>query len=356
MSLGEDQLLLTSGDGYVSYSTDGNSSWTKISKQVGNDANATVAAASGLASGDWIFAATRTTDEDIYRWQLGTSTGWETLYSEFGDALPYSLVYKNGVLYMVGQGSTKLFRTLSPGVSIPANGYFSTKSVDTISINSTPQAVAVAEGSVVLYGIDNNSDKLYSYTDTLTSEVPLLISPEDGYVPTVNEVSGAIVHFTLSWERPSSKVTQYDLQLKDADGATITTYDEFNSESTVTSDSSLWSIPLAPGKTYKWRVRAQLPVFSGWSEMRTFTVPEADAAIPNVTVEAPPAPIVTVEPPVVTVQPAPPVPAPQVTVNVPPAPAPAPAIPSAILWIIVVIGAVLVIFLIVLIMRTRRTT
>ncbi|MBU2535770.1 MAG: hypothetical protein KKD83_06360, partial [Chloroflexi bacterium] len=47
-SLGEDKLIAGSAAGYVSYSTDGNSSWTKISKQLG-DAAATVVTASGLS-------------------------------------------------------------------------------------------------------------------------------------------------------------------------------------------------------------------------------------------------------------------------------------------------------------------
>jgi nitrous oxidase accessory protein NosD len=68
------------------------------------------------------------------------------------------------------------------------------------------------------------------------------------------------------------------------------------------------------------------------------------APAPQVTVEAPPAPQVTVEAP----------PAPQVTVEAAPAAAAAPAIPTYLLWIIIGIGAVLVVALIVLIVRTRR--
>jgi hypothetical protein len=80
----------------------------------------------------------------------------------------------------------------------------------------------------------------------------------------------------------------------------------------------------------------------------TVTPPNITVNPPQVTVTAPPPAQVTVNPPQVTVQ-APPAPA--VTVNNTPA---APVIPTYILWTIILIGAVLIIALIVLIVRTRR--
>ena len=68
----------------------------------------------------------------------------------------------------------------------------------------------------------------------------------------------------------------------------------------------------------------------------------------QVTIQPPPPAQVTVTAPTVNVAPAP---APQVTVNVPD---PTQPIPSYILWTIILIGAVLIIALIVLIVRTRR--
>ena len=69
-----------------------------------------------------------------------------------------------------------------------------------------------------------------------------------------------------------------------------------------------------------------------------------------VVVEPPPAPVTTtVTIPVVTS-----VPAPEVTLNIPAAPSPVQPIPSYLLWAVIVVGAVLVIAVIVLIVRTRR--
>jgi len=69
---------------------------------------------------------------------------------------------------------------------------------------------------------------------------------------------------------------------------------------------------------------------------------------PQVTVEAPPPAEVTVEPAVVTVQAPPPA---VVNVSVPEQ---QPVVPTYLLWVIILVGAVLVISLIVLIVRTRR--
>jgi parallel beta-helix repeat protein len=88
----------------------------------------------------------------------------------------------------------------------------------------------------------------------------------------------------------------------------------------------------------------------------TVSVPDITVEAPSVTVEAPPAPSVTVEAPPapsVTVE-APP--APSVTVEAPPAPNVdvAPPFDPVFLWVIIAIGAILMIAVIVLIVRTRR--
>jgi hypothetical protein len=133
-------------------------------------------------------------------------------------------------------------------------------------------------------------------------------------------------------------------------------------------------VALAANTTYFWRVRSMTGTGAAML-MSAFTVstfttaapavsaptaPPAQVTVnpapitiqappaPNVTVQAPPPAQVTVNPPAVTVQAPPPA---AVTVNVPET---VPAIPAAILWTIILIGAVLVIALIVLIVRTRR--
>jgi hypothetical protein len=58
-SLGEDEIIVGSIDGYVAWSSDGNESWNKINTKLDGSSNVQVTA-SGLANGDYIYAATAT--------------------------------------------------------------------------------------------------------------------------------------------------------------------------------------------------------------------------------------------------------------------------------------------------------
>lgn len=356
-SLGEDKVLATSTNGYVTYSIDGGSSWTKVSKAAGG--NELVATASGLADEDYIYAGTHdtdTADRHVYRWQLSVSTSWDKITAE--SAIPasyeaYGIALQEGVLYVNtanASDASKLFRTTGP--TADPTVYWSTPT-STASFSTEPQGLKVgASGSSKLYAIDTENSVLYSYTDTLTTAVPTLDTPKDAYVNKTNPISGYSNDITFTWERPSSKVTAYDLRIYDADGNKVKNISVSSDLSTVSQvvgkDITDAAFTFQPGETYQWKVRVSSsgPVFSGWSEGRAFSVEAAEAPEMQVTVEAPAA-----QAPQVTVQ-APP--APEVTVTVPPASAPVAPSTPAYIWAIVIIGAVLVIALIVLIIRTRR--
>jgi hypothetical protein len=102
--------------------------------------------------------------------------------------------------------------------------------------------------------------------------------------------------------------------------------------------------------TYYWRVRGVLG--EPYQEGRTWITPATPWATGIFTTAAEPVEAATG--PEITVEPV----KPEVTVDIPPTKItvepPAPAIPNYMLWIIVVVGAVLIIALIVLIVRTRR--
>ncbi|MDD5127603.1 MAG: hypothetical protein PHR43_05885, partial [Dehalococcoidales bacterium] len=104
---------------------------------------------------------------------------------------------------------------------------------------------------------------------------------------------------------------------------------------------------LEAGTTYYWAVKATKPVAGAFSAVANFTVavaPEATTAAPPVVITQVPAPtIVLTQPPVTT------------TNIVIPQPTPAPQIAPAYIWAVIIIGAILVIAVIVLIVRTRRT-
>jgi len=152
-------------------------------------------------------------------------------------------------------------------------------------------------------------------------------------------VNGSTVTTTLpsfSWA-PIGGTTKYQFQLTDDASFAATLVD-----TPLITTAYQAATDLQIGKTYFWRVKAIEPVEGDWSEVGNFAVaapaPATTAApvinVPNITI-----PPITVPPANVTVE----------------APTTQPTISAGLLWAVIIIGAVLVIALIVLIVRTRRT-
>jgi hypothetical protein len=137
--------------------------------------------------------------------------------------------------------------------------------------------------------------------------------------------------------------TAYDFKLS----AKADFSDTIDSANGLTNTVFQSAATLKPG-SYFWQVRAVAGGVAGAWVQSTFTIAApVVTAPPTTTTAAPPVtPIVTV-----TVAPAPPVSQAPITLTVPPAP-PATTPPWA--WIVIAIGAVLVIAVIVLIVRTRK--
>jgi len=252
------------------------------------------------------------------------------------------------------------------------------------TFKSAPSAlrVSVSDTTVKLWAIDTTSGDmdLFSYKDTLAIVKPTLLAPQEGFSNEINPISGTSFDITFSWVRPSTKVTAYDFQI-----ALDSTFNEVVLSEVLVNDSSTvgvvagptgstiegkeFKIAYMPDTTYYWRVRVDKatidstdygPIRSQWSEVRSFKIIDSPVTpavevgpAPEITVSVPPAPTVVLPAPEIII-PTPEIvlPAPQVTL--PPSPAPVAPIPSWALYIIIIIGAILVIALIVLILRTRR--
>jgi hypothetical protein len=230
-----------------------------------------------------------------------------------------------------------------------------------------PQGLRWTTGSVSIWTLTDAAE-FWAYTDTLGGTVaPILRSPADGAEIPTNQVSGDTNDINFSWESPSDEVTEFEFELALDSG-----FDELVWEDTAIAvdldEGDIGNFVLTdliydfvPGETYYWRMRItdDGPVLSSWSETRMFTVEDATPTEPVIVqepgpapvIEVPPAPAITLEPPEI-VLPEPPPPPPDIVI--PEAPTPAPPIPSWAIYAIIIIGAVLVIALIVLIMRTRR--
>jgi hypothetical protein len=381
LSIGEDLLIAGSTNGYVSYSDNGNVTWTKLDDAIAGTGDYVQVVATGLDDGDFVIAASSTNttgDQYIWQWELGEDDEWDEITDE-GD-IPagygvYGMALKEGVLYAISTNGTdsKLFRTLTPTDEDPS---WSTVNSTGEDFSMAPKALKVSRSDDItkLWAIDNEGPYLFSYKDTLATRAPASSGPRDGASIEVNPVTGRAYTLTFSWRSPSDGVEEYDLVIALDSGFDETVLDvaveDDSDEGEIVSQvvgpyaSDPFDLEFMAGTTYYWKVRVDLdsPVRSAYSEVRSFTVAEAPEAAAPVIIEQPPAPVIsvppapeiTITPPEIVMPPQPDIVLPAPEVTLPPTPAPVEAIPAWALYVIIIIGAILVIALIVLIMRTRR--
>jgi len=462
-SLAEDQLIIGGDNGNVSYTTDGGDTWVKLDKGITLPpaANRVQVTASGLATGDYIYATGSKAGEVVWRWTVGDSPAydWINLGAAPGSAdSALGIVLVENVLYASYFDSTANTTTVQRcvGADGPRGSHEWSPLADsgTLGSNAT-QALRVSTGSMKLWYVNNyaGANSVKSYIDPLATISPEPNQPADGFVNPVNPVTGRSVDISFSWPRPATNVTNYDLDIyTDAAGLNRVTRYTWTAAPYAPGPEAMVTIgpyqpstqtnfvEYVPGMTYYWRARVSSPIYSAWSPMRTIIIEAGAASVPTIgspenggTASATPAfswspvvgatkyefqlsadasfalpllastklastgiqPSVTldagstyfwrvrslepqegswstianftvalpVEPPApVVVPPAPapvvnipPIEVPAPIVNIPPAPAPTAPISQGLLLAIIIIGAILVIAVIVLIVRTRRT-
>jgi len=323
-SLGEDKIIIGSDSGYVAWSSDSNDSWDTVNTKL-NGSGDVQATATGLADGDYIYAATNNAATRIERWEIGQSgTSWKNLEaptdnaSDYVDCKAFGMALVEGVLYVqttsqsASSNGTVTFRTLNPDTGEPAAGNWATMIEDTVSANVTPQSLKTSAGSTKLWSVDTKTAALYVYEDTLGVSGPTLTSPADGSAVTMNPVSGKANAVSLTWKR-ISKAKIYDVKIALDSGFTeivksITTASTTDDPvSVVVGPDTDYTVALSPDTTYYWRVRVNIagPIKSAWSETRSFTIgvlPEIGG--PPVIIQQPPAPVISVpQAPAITITP-----------------------------------------------------
>jgi len=455
-SLGEDKLIIGGATGFISYTSDGADTWVKLDKPITTPAtNRVQVTASGLETGDYIYASGSAAAEKAWRWTVGDSPAYDWLNmgaapgssdSAVGIALVENVLY---VSYVDTTANTTTVQRCI-GADGPRGSHEWSALADSAMLGSNPtQALRASTGaSMKLWYVNNYStNSIRSYIDTLATVSPEISSPADAFMNPMNPVTGRSVDVSFTWPRPSTSVTAYDIDIcTDAACLNQVTRHTF----TAPGPSALilmgpyqtltQSVEFVSGMTYYWRARAQLPIYSAWSPVRTLVIQAGAASVPSIGAPINGASITNTSPafswspvvgatkyefqlsadagfalpllastklvstgiqPAVTldagvtyfwrvrslepqegswstianftvavpVEPAapvviPPAPAPVVNippievpapiVNIPPAPAPAAPISQGLLLAIIIIGAILVIAVIVLIVRTRR--
>jgi hypothetical protein len=310
--IADNQLLVGGNLGTVAYSTDGNATWALILAYLGNGGPTapTLVTASGLATGDVIWAAD--TNGNLGMWTIGVSVpaptglGWamdtvDPLVSITG------LVYTNGILYAWDDGGAPtLYRYLYPtllvtlasdAIAVAAiNSFVWDGATVTTTINSLQ--AATTDTSTTLCGRDAiiaapGTDALMCYTEYL-AVAPVPTYPLNNEIIPVNSISGFVNAFIFRWDCPPAvpTLTYYNFDvLVYADEAgtilvgNITTAGVFFGGGTASTPSGLGgTFAPVPGTTYYWRVRvtAGQPLQSFWSPMQTFTIQQLAAIVPEI--------------------------------------------------------------------------
>ena len=242
-SLPGQPLPLTGGSGRISLAFDSKFSENKI-----------------------IYAATDATvtatgKERIFRFTIGKSTGWQSIYASLpNNAVVRQLVAaKDGTLYAVNTQAIVaadkkggVIRCLYPTYSSPTVETMLSGLGDTVILNR----LSVCDNR--LWTIDTKNTRLMTFLDSLSGQVSL-VSPD-------NKVSGLdTANLSLKWQ-PLNSASQYEWQVCDSTGFTGL----LTGLTGTVESSSARPTGLEPATTYYWRIRTTKPFLSRWSDVWSF--------------------------------------------------------------------------------------
>jgi hypothetical protein len=317
LSLGENKLLVGTTTGGVLWSKDGATTWTRSLGLAPGSTNAQVAA-TGLETGNFVFAAPGSS-KAIWRCEIGPSNpinefkdmSLTTVYPQTATAESTTgLMLVGGVLYALsanisGPGPTYLNSTLTPTINpagVHPTGSWRTQynsasysSTTNFTAGQIPSALkaSTSTGKITLWTLNTNSYTGHSmatryFEDTLALTGPTISAPADKALVQTNSITGLPLSLVLMWARPSM-ATSYDIWVS-TDSAFNTIFDSYTGYAGVDGTRATMSVVLgtggstyySPGNTYYWKVRANSPITSAWSETRTFTIQPVAAAVPAI--------------------------------------------------------------------------
>jgi len=270
---GQDGVVLAgNANGWVYWSNDRGASFESLPPGAvlpPLSGNISVAFDPQFSGNSTIYATSDAPDAGIYRFVIGSSTGWQGIDGSLpsGGMVGGLTISAEGTLYaanfqQVDTANQKggLERSLNP--AHPLGATFETV-IRGLDDGATLWGLWLHGHQI--WSIDTTNAKLMTYYDSLTQPVsltwPLNQAPGIGVI-----TGGTVANVSLDWE-PLSGATSYQWQLDDDN--------DFSSippgfEGTVTASSVRLPV-LQPAATYYWRVRVIGPVLSLWSAKWSFT-------------------------------------------------------------------------------------
>jgi hypothetical protein len=305
LSVGDSKLIIGGTAGGVNWSTDGGATWF-VSFGIGG--TNVIVAASGLAAGDYVFAANTAaspgvTGTDVYRAAIGPANPFGEFKSMQAPNVAVvaeiitGIVYTNGVLYIVSTdpltgvfGTSYLTRTLMPTFPGTHIGVFWSQYAEAGEVFnrgiSDLRASSGAPGDIMLYGIDTNFQLIYYFQDTLALNAPVLTGPTDkSLIQLTSALLGSSQNVNFTWNRISLATSYFLLVALDSfftQPVALTAPVQPIVSSAPVVSAIVPGVNFQPGLTYYWAVVSFAPLSSAMSEVRSFTVQQVAASVPNI--------------------------------------------------------------------------
>jgi hypothetical protein len=303
-SLSEGNLLIGGTFTGVVYSTDGGATFTSTLGPLTFTGGVFVDA-TGLASGDYIFAAEDNT-KNVWRCAISPAN----FLGEFksmnapaqtvvgaGDVSENNtgLVLTNGVLYAMSSNGTQSYinSTLQPtnSAAVHTAAMWRTQfaTAASFAVAASLKTSSGAPGSIMLYDWNSITQGVSYLDDNVALGAATLIGPADkALIQIASALTGAAQPVNFTWNRLSLS-TSYELQASlDSTfnqlvnlGANSPVVSSLDPVSAIVVGGILAPI-FQPGTTYYWRTRSITPFTSAWSEVRQFTVQPTAASVPSI--------------------------------------------------------------------------
>ena len=265
----DETILIGNKEGWVYRSDDNGASFEPLPPDATSAPltdNISVAFDPRFSSNRTVYAASDSSDSDIYRFVIGESDNWQGIDTTLprGGLNPSEVgqivVSGEGTLYAINSQPVDatdeeggIERCLNPSYSIGL-----TFETVTLGLDDGATLAGLWLSGKKLWSIDTANTRLMTFTDSLAAPVTPTSPPD--------QASGIDTrNINLKW-RSVSGVTKYEWQLDyDTDFSNVTLEDN------TTANSVLLPEQLELATTYYWRVRATEPVLSPWSATRSFT-------------------------------------------------------------------------------------
>jgi hypothetical protein len=279
-------ILVGTTEGYVAYSKDGGSTFERTTDagtpETGKGCQ--VIPDDDYASNNTIYVGIGT---DVKRGKADKTSPFSTRGSLSGNVTGMAQVEE--ATYALTSTSTasesRLYRSLKLETADTSDAAEWSYASTSRGFLNAPQALklSVSDTSSKLWAIDTAGDALYSFTDVIALAGPTLDKPADEASVPVNPGTGRSYDITFIFKRYSdSDIDEMQLQIATDSEFNAVIYDRtFTGINTDTiakvigpTGQTNQVAEFMPGETYYWRVRTgqQGPMYSPWSEARSFTV------------------------------------------------------------------------------------